>query len=129
MGVIVIFDTDIFIYIERGNLKAAKILNDTSDRYLSVQTYMELLQGAKNKEQLKRVKKFISEMGFITLPLTENVGHRALIYIEQHTLSGGLFSGDAIIAATAVESNMVLCSSNEKHYKAIEELELQIFKP
>ena len=68
-------------------------------------------------------------MGFITLPLTENVGHRALIYIEQHTLSGGLFSGDAIIAATAVESNMILCSSHEKHYKAIKELELQVFRP
>ena len=124
-----IFDTDVFIFIERGNLKAAKILNDTTDRYLSVQSYIELLQGAKNKEQLKRVKKFLSEMGFITLPLTENVGHRALIYIEQHTLSGGLFSGDAIIAATAVESHMILCSSNEKHYKAIKELELQVFRP
>jgi len=38
-------------------------------------------------------------------------------------------AGDAIIAATAVENNMVLVSSNIKHFKMIEKLQLKIFKP
>jgi len=69
---------------------------------------MELLQCAGNKRQHKYVKDFISSYNFKVLPLTENIGHRALIYIEEYTLSSALRSGDAIIAATAVENNMFL---------------------
>ena len=124
-----IFDTDIFIWVQRGNEKAAKLIEKTKDRYLSVQSYMELLQGAKNKTDHKYVKDFISEFEFTVLPLTENIGHRALIYVEQYTLSSNMRSGDAIIAATAVENNMILASSNVKHFKVVGDLQLKLFKP
>jgi predicted nucleic acid-binding protein len=124
-----IFDTDIFIWAERGNKKAAKLMEKTEERNLSIQTYMELLQCAKNKTQHKHVKDFISSFGFIVLPLTENIGHRASIYVEEYTLSSSIRTGDAIIAATAVENNMILSSSNVKHFKMIKELKLKAFKP
>jgi predicted nucleic acid-binding protein len=124
-----IFDTDIFIWAQRGNEKAAKVMERAEERFLSVQTYMELLQCAKNKTQHKYVKDFLSSFGFTVLPLTENIGHRASIYIEEYTLSSGIRSGDAIIAATAVENNLILSSGNLKHFKAIKELQLKIFKP
>jgi hypothetical protein len=124
-----IFDTDIFIWAQRGNEKAAKMMEKSDERFLSVQTYMELLQCAKNKTQHKYIKDFLSSFGFTVLPLTENIGHRASIYIEEYTLSSGLRSGDAVIAATAVENSLRLASSNSKHFKAIKELQLNIFKP
>ena len=124
-----IFDTDILIWVQRGNRKAAKLIDNTDERYLSIQTYMELLQGADNKVHHKNVKDFISEFGFSILPLTENIGHRALIYVEEYALSANMRAGDAIIAATAVENNFVLASSNAKHFKAVKELKLKIFKP
>ena len=124
-----IFDTDIFIWIQRGNEKAASLVEKTEDKCLSIQSYMELLQCARNKRQHKYVKDFISSYNFKVLPLTENVGHRALIYIEEYTLSSALRSGDAIIAATAVENNMFLASSNAKHFKSIKDLKFKIFKP
>ena len=124
-----IFDTDIFIWTQRGNEKAAKLMEKAEERYLSIQTYMELLQCAKNKAQHKQVKDFLTSFGFIVLPLTENIGHRASIYVEEYTLSSSLRSGDAIIAATAVENNMILSSSNVKHFKVIKELKLKAFKP
>ncbi len=124
-----IFDTDIFIWTERGNEKAAKLMEKEEERFLSIQTYMELLQCAKNKTQHKHIKDFLSSFGFIVLPLTENIGHRASIYVEEYTLSSSIRSGDAIIAATAVENNMTLSSSNAKHFKAIKELNLKVFKP
>jgi len=123
-----LYDTDIFIWIQRGNEKAAKLLEKDAERYLSIQTYMELLQGAKNKSQHRLVKNFISEFNFITLPLTENIGHRALIYVEQFSLASNMRAGDAIIAATAVENNMALVSSNVKHFKAVSELMLKPFR-
>jgi len=124
-----IFDTDIFIWIQRGNEKAAKLVESTQERYLSIQSYMELLQCANDKTQHKLVKDFISSYDFKVLPLTENIGHRALIYVEEYTLSSGLRSGDAIIAATAVENNILLVSSNAKHFKAIKDLKFKTFKP
>ncbi|WP_300459674.1 type II toxin-antitoxin system VapC family toxin [Desulfobacula sp.] len=124
-----IFDTDIFIWAQRGNEKAAALMQKNQERYLSIQTYMELLQCAKNKTQHKLVKDFLSSFGFIVLPLTENIGHRASIYVEEYTLSSSIRSGDAIVAATAVESNMILSSSNAKHFKVIKDLKLKIFKP
>ena len=124
-----IFDTDILIWVQRGSDKAAKLIEKNEDRYLSIQSYMELLQGAKNKTHHKYVKDFISEYEFSILPLTENIGHRALIYAGEHALSSNMRAGDAIIAATAVENNMILSSSNVKHFKVVNELQLKGFRP
>ena len=124
-----IYDTDILIWIQRGNKKAATLIEKDDDKYLSIQSYMELLQGAKNKTQHKYIKDFISEFEFSILPLTENIGHRALIYVEQYALSSNMRAGDAIIAATAIENNMSLVSSNMKHFKAVKDLQLKTFNP
>ena len=124
-----IYDTDILIWIQRGNEKAAKLIEKDDGKQLSIQSYMELLQGVKNKAQRIYVKDFICQFEFSILPLTENIGHRALIYVEEYALSSGMRSGDAIIAATAVENNMKLVSSNVKHFKVVNELQLKAFKP
>ena len=124
-----IFDTDIFIWAQRGNEKAAKVMEMSEERHLSIQSYMELLQCARNKKQHKYIKDFLKDFDFLVLPLTENIGHRASIYVEEYTLASGLRSGDAIIAATAVENNLPLVSSNVKHFKRIKELQLKNFKP
>ena len=126
---IVIFDTDIFIWVQRGHARAARLIEQEEERMLSVHSYMELLQSAKNKQQHEYTKSFLNDFGFSMLPLTENIGHRAAIYVEQYALSHGLRAGDAVIAATAAESNLVLCSSNAKHFKPIRDLKLKIFRP
>jgi len=125
----VIFDSDIFIWVQRGNSKAAKRIDATRERYLSIQSYMELLQGAKNKSQHQYIRDFLVEFNFVILPLTENIGHRAAIYIEEYSLSSGMRAGDAIIAATAVENNMPLLTSNVRHYKSVKDLVLKAFRP
>ena len=124
-----IFDTDIFIRVQRGNAKAAQTMEDAEVRCLSIQSYMELLQGAKDRRQHKYIKDFIATYGFVVLPLTENIGHRALIYVEEYALSAGMRAGDALIAATAVENNLPLVTSNVKHFKAIKDLRLKAFIP
>lgn len=124
-----IFDTDIFIWIQRGNRKAASMVEREEERFVSVQTYLELLQGAENKLQHEYTKQFLKDFGFRTLPLSGNIGHRATVYIEEYSLSHGLRAGDALIAATAAENNIVLCSSNAKHFKPIKDLKLKVFHP
>ncbi len=124
-----LFDTDMFIWVQRGNRKAARLIDRAPERYLAVYAYMELLQSAQNKQQHHYIHDFLSTFGFVVLPLSGNIGHRALIYIEQYTLSHGLRAGDAIIAATAAENKMTLVSSNTKHFKPIKELKLKVFIP
>ncbi|MCX7012046.1 MAG: type II toxin-antitoxin system VapC family toxin [Candidatus Sumerlaeota bacterium] len=123
-----IFDTDILIWIRRGNREAAQLVEDEDECLLSVLTYMELLQGASDKRHISDVRDFLAENAFRTLPLTENIGHRAAVYIEQYALSHGLRANDAIIAATAVEHGLTLCTANAKHFKPIKELKLRHFK-
>ncbi len=124
-----LFDTDILIWIQRGNQKATRLVLGDDERYISIQTYLELLQGARNKTQHKIIKTYLSDFNFITIPLTENIGHRALIYVEEYSLSSNMRAGDAIIAATAVENNLTLSTSNVKHFKPVKELSLKGFKP
>ena len=64
---------------------------------------MEFLQGSQDKRQLTLNQDFLRDLDFETLPLTENIGHRASIYVEQYVLSHGMRAGDAVIAATAAE--------------------------
>ena len=124
-----IFDTDILIWIQRGNVKAARLVDREEERAISVQTYMELLQCAENKNQQKVTRDFLKDYGFKTIPLSANIGHRAAVYIDEYSLSHGVRVGDAIIAATASEENETLCSSNAKHFKCIKELQLKVFRP
>jgi hypothetical protein len=124
-----IFDTDIFIWVQRGHEKAARLIEEAETRYLSIQTFMELLQGANNKRQHDFIKDFISSFNFQVLPLTENIGHRALVYIEEYAISHHLRAADAIIAATATENNLTLVTGNSRHFKPIQDLKLKIYKP
>jgi len=125
----VLFDTDVFIWIQRGNPKAARLVDREPDRLLSVQSYMELLQGASDRRQHDLTRGFLRDFGFRTLPLSESIGHRAAVYIEEYALSHGLRAGDALVAATATEHNLTLCTSNGKHFRAIRDLKLSVFRP
>ena len=124
-----LFDTDILIWVFRGHMKAAKLLDEVEDRNLSIVTYMELLQGVKNKQEIRMIKSFIFDFNFRLIPLTENIGHRASIYMEEYSLRSGMCLADALIAATATENSITLCTGNKKHYNLILDINLKLFKP
>lgn len=124
-----LFDTDVLIWVQRGNTKAARIIDRDPERKISILSYMELMQCPSSREMQKITKDFLKEFNFEILPITENIGHRAAIYVEEHSLTTGMRAGDAIIAATAVENNLSLTTGNKKHFKDIKGLILKLFKP
>lgn len=125
----VIFDTDVLIWLLRGNAKAARAVDRAESRSLSIVSYMELLQGARNKTELRTIKSMLADLRFDVLPLTENIGHRASIFMEAYTLSDALSMADALIAATAAEAGLPLLTGNAKRYNAVADLAVKRFRP
>ena len=124
-----LFDTDVLIWVLRGNRQAAEIVEANEDRCVSIVTYMELLQGARDRREVKSIQGFLADLAFQMVPLSENIGHRASIYMEEYGLKAAMGMADALLAATAVESRRTLCTANRKHYGSIGELDLRVFRP
>ncbi|MCE5228795.1 type II toxin-antitoxin system VapC family toxin [bacterium] len=124
-----LFDTDVLIWNLRANKRASAAIDAADVLELSIVTFMELLHGARDRKELRVIKSFLADLGFTILPLTEDIGHRASIYIEEYGLKSNIGIADALIAATAVERQTVLCTGNIKDYRSIAELQLKPFRP
>ena len=124
-----IFDTDVFIWIQRGSKRAADVFERACDRFISVQTYMELMQGAKNSAQQSLSRRFLRDFDVRIVPLSAEIGSRAMLLVEQYALSHNMRAGDALIAATAIETTQALCTSNVRHYRQIPMIEVVKLTP
>lgn len=125
----VLVDTDVLIWFLRGRESAREALEALESVELSAVTYMELVQGVRSKEELRPLRLTMQRNGWRVLPLTENIGQRATVYLENYALSDGMRLADALIAASAVESGAVLLTGNERHYKCVPGLALDRYEP
>lgn len=128
-GVSVVFDTDVIIWALRGNTRAVAAIDQADHLALSVVSYMELVCGARDKRELRATRTALSNLDFRILALSEDIGHRAQIYLEEYALKSNLGVSDALIAATAVEYEQRLCTANAKDYRTINEVQLDVFRP
>ena len=124
-----IFDTDVLIWAARGSSPAARVIDATLDRAVSVVSLMELLQGARSKLEARRIRQSVRGLQFRVLPLSESIGANAAALVEQHALSHGIQVTDALIAATAMEAGEPLCTANVKHFRPLRNLTLIAFRP
>ena len=125
----VLVDTDVLIWLLRGQASARRFLQKLDSVELSTVTYMELVQGMRNKEEFRLLRQTIHEQAWEILPLNENISHRATVYIENYALSHGLQLTDALIAASAIESGSTLATANAKHYRVIPDISLRTYRP
>lgn len=124
-----IIDTDVLIWELRGHEKAKKILHENIPFSISVVTYMEIVQGMRNKQELNKFLKQISKWNTKTVHIDFDISTRAMIYIEEYFLSQSMLLADALIAATAIHQSEMLITANEKHYKHIPNIQLMKFIP
>jgi predicted nucleic acid-binding protein len=123
------FDTDVLIWASRGNLRAARTIDAVSDRAISVVSFMEMIQGARSKQEARRIGQSLRQLRFRILPLSEAIGTAATTIIEKHALAHGIQLADALIAATAMEADQELCTGNVKHFSPIAGLSRSAFRP
>lgn len=123
-----IFDSDVLIWAFRGKDSASQLLLSDQSISISAVTYMELIQGVLNKQELFQIKKFLKIFRMRILAITPEITNRAMEYVENYALSDSMELADAFIAATAVENAETLCTANSKHYKCIPNLRMEIYK-
>ena len=124
-----IIDTDVLIWYMRGNKKAYNLIESLPSFFISVITYMELVQGMRNKNELKELRKALRIWNAKVLYVTEDISTKAMFFIERHYLSHSLEIADSLIAATSISNALPLVTGNNKHYNLIKDLELKLFRP
>ena len=122
-------DTDVLLWFFRGKQSARTVLEECQTVELSTVTYMELAQGARNKNELKLLRQSISANSWHILPITESVSYRATPYIESYALSHGMRLADALIAATSIDLGLTLITANVRHYDFLSGISLSRYRP
>jgi predicted nucleic acid-binding protein len=122
-----IVDTDVLICYLRGHPKAKAVVEAALPFSISAVTYMELVQGMRNKTELQRFQKTLKNWDIKILHLDNDISMRALFYVQEYALSHSMMMADALIAATAIQHNTGLITDNDKHYRFIAQLQIQKF--
>jgi len=124
-----IIDTDVLIWYMKGNEKAYKAIEMANNFFISVVTYMELVQGMRNKKELNSLRRSIHSWDAKVLYISEEISSKAMFYVEQHFLSHSLQLADALIGATAVAYGLPILTGNDKHYKTVKDIQITKFHP
>ena len=120
-------DTDVLIWHLRGYPQATRRLDELGALTLSAISWLEVLQGMRNKAELVAIQKMLKLRQAEVRPITETITIRATELMETMTLSHGLQMGDALIAATALEHGIPLLTGNVRHFAAIPALRIEGF--
>jgi len=115
-----LIDTSVFIDHLRGKSEATKLISNTQGIVISFAVFGELLQGIKDKKDLKKLEKL---MDLYELDWgQEKVTKLAVDILKQYGLKQGIGLIDAMLAATALTRKLVLVTDNLKHFRPIDGL-------
>jgi predicted nucleic acid-binding protein len=122
-------DTDVLIWYMKGNEKAYEVIESYKTLFISVVTYMELVQGMRNKTELVNLRKALLGWNAHILYISEEISAKAMFYVEQHYLSHSIQLADALIGATAIAYGYPLLTANDKHYKVLKDVQIEKVRP
>jgi len=126
---LILVDSDVLIWMCRGNAKAKDVLIAHPGPFISSITRMELVQGMRNRKELIYLNRTFLELGVRTIHLDVDISSRASLLVETHFHTHHLMLADALIAATALQQGLRLLTGNAKHYGVIPGLDVMKFKP
>lgn len=124
-----IIDTDVLVWYLRGNEKAYQVIENSNNFFISVVTYMELVQGMRNKKELNSLRKALYIWNAKILYISEEISAKAMFFVEQHFLSHSIQLADALVGATAIAHGNPILTGNDKHYKVMKNIQIKKFRP
>ncbi len=125
----IIIDTDICIYILRGNTQVIEQRRKIADQVaISFMTAAELFYGAENSANPSKNKNLVEQflLTVATIESSRNIMRRfgkLKASLEAEGLP--LADADVLIAATTLEAADLLVTGNTKHFNRIEGLKLE----
>lgn len=119
-------DTNIFIAVFNGDIFLKEFIRSNRPS-ISTIVHLELIQGSKNKAEIKKIEKLLSF--FDTVHFDRPIALRSIELIRTYSKSRGLRLPDAIIAATCLEIGLKLITFNVKDFRFIKGLEIEAPKP
>jgi len=124
-----VIDTDVLIWYMKGNDKAHRAIENPKNFFVSVVTYMELVQGMRNKNELNNFRRALHIWNSEILYISEEISVKAMFFVEQHYLSHSVQLADALIGATAIAYGIPILTGNDKHYKILKGIQIKKFRP
>lgn len=124
-----VVDTDVLVWYMKGNQKAYDAIERLRHFSVSVVTYMELVQGMRNKNELNSLRRGFHVWGTKILYISEEISIKAMFFVEQHFLAHSLQLADALIGATAISHGCPILTCNDKHYRMLKGLQVKKFRP
>ncbi len=122
---IICLDTNILIEILKGNAKTKKQLLEMGGSFvISSITVMELFYGARNKQEILTLDKFIKH--FEIIDLTPTISKHATFLVKTFSKSHTLDIPDALIAATCIVNNISLFTYNLKDFQYLPNLSIYL---
>lgn len=122
-----IVDTDVLIWYAREHPGAIELLHELDEFSISVITYMEIVQGVRDKKELNAFKKALGILNAKILQIDEIISTKAMFFVEQYALSHSMELADALIGATSVIKQMPLITGNDRLYKQLPGIRIQKF--
>jgi len=115
--------TDVCVDLALGVPEAVAFFGSPPvDIRLATATYLELLQAARTREELRRLKRFVQP--YAVLSLGPMASSKAVELLLAHSLADGLQALQALAAATALAHEIALVTANPEPYRNIAGLEL-----
>ena len=124
-----LIDSDVLIWYMRGNENAKRIVAKAIPFNISVVSYMELVQGMRNKKELVLLKKYLKLWEVEIVQITSEISEMAMDFVEKYFLSNSMELQDALIASTSLIHNEILLTGNEKHYQFLPKIQINRFVP
>lgn len=119
----ILLDTNVLIEILKNNQDTIKkTLSFKPPLTISSISAMELIYGARNKQEVNKLQKFIEK--FEVIHLNANISALALKLVTQYAKSHALDIPDALIAATTIDRRASLFTYNTKDFQFIPSIEI-----
>ncbi len=109
-------DTNVFSYIFRGDSQIREYV-ENNESFIDATIYIECLQGSKSKAEKRLIKNYLD--GFPLIFISHDISKQAIRLIDAYSNSHGLLLPDALIAATAIENDLIVATYNVSDFKFI----------